>query len=511
MLHPSSQHSWQVPATWRRLLVPALLVPLAVFIGRRRSLWYDEASLGVNVITRSFAGLLQPLDLQQVAPVGYLLAAKVSGALLGYNDVALRLPSIAAYLCLFVLLARRAGRSPESLLRFVLVVAAPGVIRYGFELKPYIFDVLLMAVLLEYGQVVFARAGLALAGSAAAVLFSNVAFIQVPLFAALAGLRQVASRAVPLRTVAIGLLAAAVPLAAYYVAFVAHHPARDGMNEFWAQSFLFAPGAGHPLAFVARGLRGTLRLGYITAAFQVLGVFYLVGLYRYWRERRHAELAGTTLPILAHLAFSALRLYPFDGGRLTLYLLVPVVYAAAEGIGLAVAALGAWGPVRRYRLERVALLAAIGAAGANGLAYAIVGGDKEHIRPIFADLERRPPAYKASVPLHFIPQSDRQLEYYRAQARAAGRPFLEGYRRVSLDGNWEPFLRDVLRHDRVVVVFSHSTNFFGARPTRERVMEMIAEKLRARDPAGERGLRVSRFVWAKGAGLVEVEAARPGR
>src|SRR5262245_55019840 len=185
------QPAGQLPATFRRLLIVALLLPLAILVCRARSLWYDESALGANIVMRSYAQLFEPLSNGQVAPIGYLLLSKLSNTLLGHNDIAIRLPSIAAYLCLFAVLARRADRSPGRLLRFVLIVAAPGVVRYAFELKQYICDVLLMVVLLELGEVVFSRARWALVFSIVAVSLSNITFIQLPIFALLAGLSQV--------------------------------------------------------------------------------------------------------------------------------------------------------------------------------------------------------------------------------------------------------------------------------------------------------------------------------
>ena len=121
---------------YRRMLLLGLTAPMWVVVLRSRSLWLDEAALGYSVVSRSYAQLLLPLAYNQVAPIGYLLFAKIGNSLFGYNDIAIRLPSLVAYLGLVVILARGATRSPAGLLRFVLIVAAAGVIKYGFDLKP---------------------------------------------------------------------------------------------------------------------------------------------------------------------------------------------------------------------------------------------------------------------------------------------------------------------------------------------------------------------------------------
>ena len=506
--HPSGR----LPATFRRLLVLALLLPMAIVVCRYKSLWYDEASLGINIVTRSFGRLFEPLAYVQVAPIGFLLLAKLSNTLFGHNDFAIRLPSLAAYLCLFAALARRADRSPAQLLRFVLIVASPAVLRYAFELKQYISDVLLIVVLLEFGEALFSRVGRALLVSGLAVALSNVAFIQVPIFALLAGVEQVRS-GVTLRTVAVRLTAAALPLGVYYFAFVAHHPSQANMIAYWASELPFGPGHHENLAmFFGRRLYRLVRFSYLTPAAGVLWLLYLAGLLAYVRERRYSSLAATTLPILGHFSFSVLGLYPFDAGRLTLYLLVPMAAGAADGI---VAILGMvadrYHVVRRYRLDGLAGWAAVAAVAVNGLGYAVVAKKKEHIRPIYSALEARPESYKASVPLHFLPKSTMQFEYYAAQAHAVGRGFLEGYQ-VRRDDGWEPFLRDAAARPRVAAILSHSRDLFGGRPfTARQVAEEIGRRLRERDPSDSLGLRVGHVSWANGAALVEVEQSPPRR
>ena len=488
-----------------RPLVLALTLPLVIVICRDRSLWLDEAMLGYNIVARSYSQLLQPLSYGQVAPIGYVLLSKACNTLFGYNDLAIRLPSIVAYLCLFVLLAHRANRSPQALFRFVLIAGAAGVIKYAFELKPYIYDVLFMVVVLTYGSVIFATTWLAMLFSSAAVLFSNATFMQLPLFAVLYGLKQAKSPAASLLRVAAALL----PLGVYYVLFVHHHPTADTMRQLWSRHFLFAtPENG--LAFVARRLIGIIHAGYFTPAFLLLWIPYVIGLRWYVRQRMYRTLAATQLPIIVHLAFSAARLYPFDGGRLTLYLIVPIAYVAADGLRLALAWLQgmAWrgrSAVLRRNAGGLAAALVVLAVTGNAFAYALLVKNREDIRPIFAELQRQPWSYKQTVPVHFLPSSGAQFAYYEAQSHSRGEVFLDDYRRIRHDDDWEPFLLDALANRRVVLVYSHSGWYFGGPKTRRGFLTAVDHTLVDLAPLTRHGLRVTRLMWANNAGLFQVE------
>ena len=478
-----------------------LTLPLVIVICRNRSLWFDEAALGYNIVSRSYSELLQPLTYSQVAPIGYLVLSKACNSLFGYNDIAIRIPSIIAYLCLFFILGRRASRSPEWLLRFVFIVSAAGVIKYAFELKQYIFDVLLMVVLLVYGDLILSSNWLSFLFSSVSVLLSNVTFIQLPLFSLLFGLKHSKSHASLLWRFLLVLL----PLVIYYFSFAYNHPAHDSMHRYWSQHFLFSRNE-NAFAFVLSRLYGVVHAGYFTPVFQLLWIPYLVGLNRYIRERRYSALAATQLPIVAHLAFSALRLYPFDGGRLTLYLIVPFVYVAADGLHVAVTSLRKWHvALPRYDIGSLLGTAAILAVVGNAFAYALLVEQREDIRPVFSELEGQTQSYKQSVPLHFIPSSRRQFDYYEAQSHAAGNVFLEDYQKLSHDKDWRPFLRDVLLRRKVALVFSHSGRQFDGQRSARGILNLVNRKLGALDPSNQYGLHVSRFTWSKGAGLLQVE------
>lgn len=83
----------------RRLLVAALTVGIALrapLYLANPSLLLDEARVALNVASRSFAGLAQPLDYDQTAPVLFLWMAKAATLLGGVNEYSMRvLPFVA--------------------------------------------------------------------------------------------------------------------------------------------------------------------------------------------------------------------------------------------------------------------------------------------------------------------------------------------------------------------------------------------------------------------------------
>src|SRR5438067_8951608 len=56
-----------------------------------RSLWLDELYLALNITSRSLPQLLQPLDHNQGAPVGFLMLQKLSTQVFGNSEYSFRL------------------------------------------------------------------------------------------------------------------------------------------------------------------------------------------------------------------------------------------------------------------------------------------------------------------------------------------------------------------------------------------------------------------------------------
>jgi len=147
---------------WERAAVAVLLL-IGVLLRLRqyltgRSLWADEAMLALNIVNRSLAGMFQPLDYDQGAPIGFLLVEKIFNSILGRNEFALRLfPLLVGLisLWLFYLLLRRVTTKAGLFTALALFVLNPRLVYYSSEVKQYIVDVAVTIALLLFAAPVF--------------------------------------------------------------------------------------------------------------------------------------------------------------------------------------------------------------------------------------------------------------------------------------------------------------------------------------------------------------------
>lgn len=115
-------------------------------------LWDDEGFLCVNLISRTYAELLQPLDYHQVAPVLFLWAERTIVHLFGFNEYSLRLIPFVSSIGSLLLFHHVAGKllsGPAKLLAVAaFAVSYPGI-RYAAEAKPYGTDMCLSLLMLS--------------------------------------------------------------------------------------------------------------------------------------------------------------------------------------------------------------------------------------------------------------------------------------------------------------------------------------------------------------------------
>jgi hypothetical protein len=409
------------------------------------SLWADEADMALNLVTRSPAELLAPLQYRQVAPVGWLLAEKAAITVLGDGELALRLIPLLASLAalpLFVAVARRTLEPRAVVLALALFALSPTVIFYAAQVKPYASDIA-VALLLLGGVLDLDRRG-ADGGRAErlGVLGALVVWVSHPAVLLLSGLGAVLAlqtwRARGRREGGAGrpvarmlLLWAAGIGAATLVARRSLTPDDVAyLGRFWAGGFMpMPPRSLRDLVWPLVGLHNVFAGGGLR--YPLPGVFSaLAALGALALARRSPGVAVLLLaPVGVALAASAVRAYPFSGR--TLLFLCPVFLLL---VALGAETLWALRPPRGRWLGGVATALCAGLA-----AFALVRNlppyRPEHVKPLLAAVERaRQPGDRAYV----YYGGEKAFRYYAARYGLRDGTYVVG-------GCWRDSPRDYLR------------------------------------------------------------------
>jgi 4-amino-4-deoxy-L-arabinose transferase-like glycosyltransferase len=333
-----------------------ILVLIALGIGLRlvplltgRDLWIDEAMLALNLVNRSPAELLGPLDWNQGAPVGFLLLSKSAVTAFGTGESALRLVSFVGSVLGLLGFAWLAGRllpRPAAILAVGLCVVSPALVSYAAECKQYATDAAVAVGLFAAaaGLLLGERGGwrwvlIAFAGAAAVWVSHPAAFVLGGVGTALmaeAAVRRDRKRlVVACLTVGVWL----VSFAGCYAVSLRHLGANSYLLDYWAGHFLPLPptGVGDAAWLVDHAFTLFQTPGGFGVAAGLAAVLFVVGIHEIVKERWPVALA-LVLPAAFALAASAVHKYPF-AGRLLLFLIPLLVLGVARGAWAVTAAL----------------------------------------------------------------------------------------------------------------------------------------------------------------------------
>lgn len=307
------------------LVLGAVLRLRQYFTGR--SLWLDEAMLALNIVNRNFAGMFQPLDYDQGAPIGFLLIEKFFNVLLGRHELVLRLfPLIAglAALWLFYLLLKPVTSSAGLLVALALFALNPQLIYYSSESKQYIVDVAVTVGLLVLAlPALNQRANekeflwLGLAGFLALWLSHPALFVLAGIgFMLLIQYWQKRDWGNLRITLMLGILWS-VSFILLYVINLRKLNANPFLTNFWSDAFLPMP-PWSDLSWFQGFIIGNTRFQ-LGMNYGVWFVALLVGLgwFGLYQSHRRVAITLTFITCFALIA-SALRLYPVLG-RLALF------------------------------------------------------------------------------------------------------------------------------------------------------------------------------------------------
>lgn len=340
---PSRQGSPR--GSWLRYeAIPLALVLIGVALRLQQylanySLRLDEAMLALNISSRSFAGLLRPLDYMQGAPVGFLLLQKAAVNWLGDNEYGLRLVPLLAGLAsvpLFYLLARRWLSRTACLIALALFAISTELVRFAREDKQYSLDVLVV-IGLYMGVATKPQGASLLRGLLAGLLGAVALWLSHPAGFILAALALVqiwqALAAKTPRVLGYYAVSWAMWAASFVVLYrvsLANLGDNSGLVKFWQDAFMPLP---------PRSVEDAV--WFIRKIFEVLGnpggfqyagvaaVPLLVGGLAVWRSNR-PRLGLLLVPVGLVAAASALHKYPFSD-RLILFLVPALLLLVGAG------------------------------------------------------------------------------------------------------------------------------------------------------------------------------------
>lgn len=308
-----------------------------------KSLWLDEAALAINILTRDFGDLLNPLDNRQMAPIGFLLIERFFTLVFGNNDHALRIFPLLSFIASAYLIFRLSilliKRTDAALLATAIFTLSGQMLYFATEVKQYMPEVmasLLMIFLIAQKLKTGKPSHLILAISGIATLLVSHT-VTIVIFCAgayyiLRAIRMKREYHTVLPFIAIG-----AAFIAYYLAFLNQHPAQQFMTGFWNEAFMPRN------VFSAEWLHFIFQTAIIVskniiqnpAAAVIVPFIILGGLARILTQRDFTAAWLLCAPILLHLILSALHLYPV-WGRFVLYATPLLMILAAAGLTFAV-------------------------------------------------------------------------------------------------------------------------------------------------------------------------------
>jgi hypothetical protein len=450
------------------LIVAAGAVLRVVRYAANRSLWLDEVLLATNILTRSFRGLLAPLDNDQGAPVGFLILEKLAVTIVGGSEYGLRLVPLIAGLVslpLFWFVARRLLDVRIALLATALFAVCEPLIYYSSEAKQYGVDVVVtLAIVLAALRVMEEPAQ-----TARLVTFAIVGLVSVwfshPAVFVLAGTGATiiiwewlyGRRSDAFRLAAVAALWV-VSFGLHYVLFMRALGKNNYLMEYWTARGGFMPWPPGPrsVTWFPRAFWEVFRdrarapvnllLPEIAIFAFVLGV---VGLFLKTRK----VLVFLAAPVALALLAAVVRKYPFSE-RLILFTTPLFLLVIAAGVGFVYDSVG-----QRGRLIAVLLAAALLLPSAANAAKNLVRPPgREEMKPVLRHVAKN---WRAGDMLYVYYAGAKVFDYY---APRVGLKDVEPIVGTMSRDDWFEYVADLeaLRgKPRVWVVFMHDHKLDG--------------------------------------------------
>ena len=302
----------------------------------------DELAVTLNLLNRSaFALATRPLDYEQAAPFGFLLAVKALMVLLGQSEYVLRLVAFVSgclsLILMYKLLTKTSGRY-GTVFALLAFASSHYLIYYSSELKQYSSDLLVCLILMmffhrhisrETGKRDFWELGIV---GSLAVCFSHPAIFVLIAIGMTLFVHYWKDKQKLIWITIVGAVWAAIFLAIYLI-LLRYQTTSNYLITFWRdlnsympmppwRNLAWFPGSiDHLFANITGLSKGII---------MILIPLYLYGLWMFWKEKNWQWIIVAVLPMGINIIVSAFEKFPFHG-RLIMYLvpLVLIVFAKA--------------------------------------------------------------------------------------------------------------------------------------------------------------------------------------
>lgn len=437
------------------------------------ALYVDEGALALNIIKRSFAGLLQPLDSEQAAPVGFLFLEKLAFLAFGESEYSLRLfPFLFSIVALYLFyeVARRCFQSWTVPIALAFFAVSGHVIYYAAQIKQYSGDIaitlLIILLGLEHGSkqlnawrwTIFAAVGaivvwlshpsvFVLAGVGIALALSAMSEKDWPRFWKLAGVYAVW----------------VLSFAAFYLISLRNLSGNQTLENSWAKKGTFMPLVPHSIEDLKWYPGAVIKMFSNPGGLPfpvIAAIVFAIGCVALFLKNKK-QLLMLTAPLLLTMFASGLHKYPF-GRRLLLFLIPAVLLVLASGIEYIINKKPPYSVAAGLAIAALLLFQPAGGATSNMLhPYA-----RQDIKPIMAYVrDHKQPGDVVYVYHH-------QRESFLYYAKRYG--FNESDYVLGIDArdetkrraDWEAYQKDLDRlrgRNRVWLMFSHVRRIQGVR------------------------------------------------
>ena len=291
-----------------------------------RSLYIDEAALGLNLQSRDYLGLLQPLSSFQVTPILFLLSSEFLTNILGFSTLTIRLLpflfGVVSIIFIYPMSYRLTGSFKISLTCLFLLGFSPLFMRYSTEFKQYAVDLCLTILFLWY---VFKEEKVSLSSTIAGCISIFLSHISIFLLF-IYGLKLLIRKQELKSLIRLFLSGAAwvICFFFYYSEFIVSHPSKQHQVDFWQYAFM----PMNPIELITWFPTRFFTIFYNFFAYNVYLIpsvkyklillpfifflIFLIGIYSLIKNKQYKLIYYTLSPIALHLILSSLEIYPYS-------------------------------------------------------------------------------------------------------------------------------------------------------------------------------------------------------